>query len=187
MEAGWDGPRQRIGPTAACHENEIADPTRSNRPLGHHDRQAGRNRSHFGKRSDVGAGRGAVRYCHWATFLPINGISTTGFSSTSRGIRFGAIASALDAARGRTVSTALGGMLSEYIRLLERQLPGLTDEDAQRSAASCCRDGCRMPGTVSGPHHDCTRANQRHPQGQGATLYPAQFAFASSGGEHVVP
>ena len=44
--------------------------------------------------------------------------------------RFGAIASALDAARGRPVSTALGGMLSEYIRLLERQLPGLTDEDA---------------------------------------------------------
>jgi AraC-like DNA-binding protein len=45
--------------------------------------------------------------------------------------RFGAIASALDAARGRTVSTALGGMLSEYIRLLERQLPGLTEEDAR--------------------------------------------------------
>ena len=45
--------------------------------------------------------------------------------------RFGAIASALDAARGRTVSTAIGGMLSEYIRLLERQLPGLTDEDAR--------------------------------------------------------
>lgn len=45
--------------------------------------------------------------------------------------RFGAIASALDAARGRPVSTALGGMLSEYIRLLERQLPGLTEEDAR--------------------------------------------------------
>jgi AraC-like DNA-binding protein len=45
--------------------------------------------------------------------------------------RFGAIASALDAARGRTVSTALGGMLSEYIRLLESQLPSLTDEDAR--------------------------------------------------------
>ena len=42
-----------------------------------------------------------------------------------------AIASALDAARGRTVSTALGGMLSEYIRLLESQLPSLTDEDAR--------------------------------------------------------
>ena len=41
------------------------------------------------------------------------------------------IAPALDAARGRTVSTPLGGMLSEYIRLLERQLPGLTDEDAK--------------------------------------------------------
>ena len=45
--------------------------------------------------------------------------------------KFSAIASALDAARGRTVSTALGGMLSEYIRLLERQLPSLTDEDAR--------------------------------------------------------
>ena len=45
--------------------------------------------------------------------------------------RFGAIASALDAARGRPVSTALGGMLSEYIRLLERRLPALTDQDAQ--------------------------------------------------------
>ena len=45
--------------------------------------------------------------------------------------KFSAIASALDAARGRTVSTALGGMLSQYIRLLESQLPGLTDEDAR--------------------------------------------------------
>lgn len=31
--------------------------------------------------------------------------------------RFGAIASALDAARGRTVSTALGGMLSEFVTI----------------------------------------------------------------------
>ena len=44
--------------------------------------------------------------------------------------KFGAIAPALDAARGRAVSTPLGGMLAEYIRLLERQLPNLTDEDA---------------------------------------------------------
>ena len=44
--------------------------------------------------------------------------------------KFGAIAPALDAARGRAVSTPLGGMLAEYIRLLERQLPSLTDEDA---------------------------------------------------------
>ena len=45
--------------------------------------------------------------------------------------KFGAIAPALDAARGRAVSTPLGGMLAEYIRLLERQLPNLTDEDAR--------------------------------------------------------
>ncbi len=46
--------------------------------------------------------------------------------------RFSALAPALDAARGRTLSTPLGGMLSEYIRLLERQLPGLADEDVRR-------------------------------------------------------
>jgi AraC-like DNA-binding protein len=44
--------------------------------------------------------------------------------------KFGAISPALDAARGRAVSTPLGGLLAEYIRLLERQLPGLPDEDA---------------------------------------------------------
>jgi AraC-like DNA-binding protein len=38
---------------------------------------------------------------------------------------------ALDAARGRAVSTPLGGMLAEYIKLLERELPSLTDEDAR--------------------------------------------------------
>lgn len=46
--------------------------------------------------------------------------------------KFSAIAPALDAARGRTLSTPLGGLLAEYLRLLERQLPGLTDEDAHR-------------------------------------------------------
>ncbi|MBA4034637.1 MAG: hypothetical protein C0480_08575 [Bradyrhizobium sp.] len=45
--------------------------------------------------------------------------------------KFGALAPALDAARGRIVNTPLGGMLAEYIRLLERQLPGLTDEAAK--------------------------------------------------------
>jgi AraC-like DNA-binding protein len=45
--------------------------------------------------------------------------------------KFNAISPALDAARGRAVSTPLGGMLAEYIQLLERQLPGLTDEDAR--------------------------------------------------------
>jgi AraC-like DNA-binding protein len=44
--------------------------------------------------------------------------------------KFGAISPALDAARGRAISTPLGGLLAEYIRLLERQLPGLPDEDA---------------------------------------------------------
>jgi AraC-like DNA-binding protein len=43
--------------------------------------------------------------------------------------KFGALSPALDAARGRTLSTSLGCMLAEYIRLLERQLPNLTDED----------------------------------------------------------
>lgn len=46
--------------------------------------------------------------------------------------KFSAIAPVLDAARGRTLNTPLGGMLSEYIRLLERQLPGFTDEDVRR-------------------------------------------------------
>jgi AraC-like DNA-binding protein len=44
--------------------------------------------------------------------------------------KFNAIGPALDAVRGQTVSTPLGGMLAEYIRLLERQLPNLTDQDA---------------------------------------------------------
>lgn len=46
--------------------------------------------------------------------------------------KFGAIAPVLDAARGRTVNTPLGGMLAEYIRLLERQLPSFTGEDVLR-------------------------------------------------------
>jgi AraC-like DNA-binding protein len=46
--------------------------------------------------------------------------------------KFSTLAPALDAARGRTLSTPLGGMLSEYIRLLERQLPGFADEDVRR-------------------------------------------------------
>jgi AraC-like DNA-binding protein len=44
--------------------------------------------------------------------------------------KFSAISPALDAARGRALSTPLGGMLAEYIRLLERELPSLSDEDA---------------------------------------------------------
>ena len=130
MEAGWDGDRQRIGPTAACHENEIADSTRPNRSLGHHDRQAGRNRAHFGKRSDVGAGRVPFVLSLGDFFANQRGLDDRIQLNISRD-RFGAIASALDAARGRPVSTALGGMLSEYIRLLERRLPALTDQDAQ--------------------------------------------------------
>jgi AraC-like DNA-binding protein len=46
--------------------------------------------------------------------------------------KFNAIAPALDAARGQTVNTPLGGLLAEYIRLLERHLRGMTDEDAHR-------------------------------------------------------
>ena len=78
-------------------------------------------------------------------------------------------------------------MLSEYIRLLERQLPGLTDEDAQALPQAIAAMVAACVRTVSGPHRYGTRANQRHPQGQGTALYPAQFAFSSSGGEHVVP
>jgi AraC-like DNA-binding protein len=44
--------------------------------------------------------------------------------------KFNTIGPVLDAARGQTVSTPVGGMLAEYIRLLERQLPNLTDQDA---------------------------------------------------------
>jgi hypothetical protein len=44
--------------------------------------------------------------------------------------KFSGISMTLDAARGRAVSTPLGVMLAEYIRLLERQLPALTDEAA---------------------------------------------------------
>ena len=46
--------------------------------------------------------------------------------------KFGALAPTLDAVRGRTLVTPLGSMLSEYIRLLERQLPSLTEEDARK-------------------------------------------------------
>jgi AraC-like DNA-binding protein len=45
--------------------------------------------------------------------------------------RFNGIAPALDSALGRTLSTPLGGLLGEYMLLLERQLPSLTDEDAK--------------------------------------------------------
>ena len=44
--------------------------------------------------------------------------------------KYSAISPGLDAARGRSISTPLGGMLAEYIRLLERELPSLPDEDA---------------------------------------------------------
>jgi AraC-like DNA-binding protein len=46
--------------------------------------------------------------------------------------KFDAIAPVLDAARGQTVSTPLGSVMAEYIKLLERQLPSLADEDANR-------------------------------------------------------
>lgn len=44
--------------------------------------------------------------------------------------KFSAIAPALDPVRGRAIDTPLGGLLADYIRLLESHLPGLTDEDA---------------------------------------------------------
>lgn len=44
--------------------------------------------------------------------------------------KYSSISPGLDAARGRSISTPLGGMLAEYIRLLERELPSLPDEDA---------------------------------------------------------
>jgi len=43
----------------------------------------------------------------------------------------GAVSTALDAARGRGINTSLGGMLAQYVRLLERELPALTDDDAR--------------------------------------------------------
>lgn len=69
-------------------------------------------------------------------------LSLGDFSASQRGLddrlqlliardKFRAIAPALDAARGQTLSTPLGSMLAEYIRLLHRHLPGLTDEEAQ--------------------------------------------------------
>ena len=63
--------------------------------------------------------------------------------------KFSVIAPALDAARGRVVNTPLGGMLSEYIRLLERQLPGLTDEDAKNlpHAVAAMVAACLAPST----------------------------------------
>ncbi len=46
--------------------------------------------------------------------------------------KFSAMAPILDAARGQAVNTPLGGVLADYMRLLERQLPNLKDEDAHR-------------------------------------------------------
>ncbi|MCP4621761.1 MAG: helix-turn-helix domain-containing protein [Bradyrhizobium sp.] len=46
--------------------------------------------------------------------------------------KYSAMSPALDAARGRAVNTPLGGMLAQYIRLLGRELPTLTEEDAHK-------------------------------------------------------
>jgi AraC-like DNA-binding protein len=71
--------------------------------------------------------------------------------------KFSAIAPALDAARGQTVSTPLGSMLAEYIKLLKRQLPSLTDEDAHSlpqavaaMAAACLAPSADRMTTASG-------------------------------------
>jgi AraC-like DNA-binding protein len=45
--------------------------------------------------------------------------------------KFNAIAPVLDAALGQTVSTPLGSLMAEYIKLMEGHLPSLTDEDAR--------------------------------------------------------
>ena len=87
-------------------------------------------------------------------------LSLGDFSASQRGLdnrlqlliardKFSAIAPALDAARGQTVSTPLGGMLAEYIRLLQRQLPSLTDEDAHSlpQAVAAMVAACVAPST----------------------------------------
>lgn len=45
--------------------------------------------------------------------------------------KFSGIASTIDSVVGRTLNTPAGIMLAEYIQLLERQLPSLTDDDVQ--------------------------------------------------------
>ena len=46
--------------------------------------------------------------------------------------QFRDIASALDAVRGQALNTPLGALLSDYLRLVERNLPNLTDDEAER-------------------------------------------------------
>jgi AraC-like DNA-binding protein len=71
--------------------------------------------------------------------------------------KFNAIAPVLDAARGQTVSTPLGSLMAEYIKLLERQLRSLTEEDANRlpqavaaMVAACLAPSADRMTTASG-------------------------------------
>ena len=63
--------------------------------------------------------------------------------------KFSGIAPALDSVLGRTLSTPLGGMLAEYMWLLQRRLPSLTDEDAQNlpQAIAAMVAACVAPST----------------------------------------
>lgn len=87
-------------------------------------------------------------------------LSLGDFSASQRGLddrlklliardKFSAMAPSLDAARGQIVSPPLGGMLAEYIRLLQRHLPGMTDEEARSlpQAVAAMVAACVAPST----------------------------------------
>lgn len=64
--------------------------------------------------------------------------------------KFNAIAPVLDAARGRIVSTPLGGLMAEYIKLIEYRLTSLTDEDTRSlpQAMAAMIAACVAPSTA---------------------------------------
>ncbi len=77
--------------------------------------------------------------------------------------RFAAIAPQLDRARGRAIEGGLGRLLADYLRLLERSLPTLNDQEAARlpDAIEAMVAACVMPragsGGTTGGQVDLTR------------------------------
>ena len=108
--------------------------------------------------------------------------------------KFSYFAPALDAARGQALNTPLGGMLSEYISLLERQLPGLTEADAQRlpqavagMVAACIATSMdsvtkaheQISATLKEKARRCIRRNLRSPR-LGASMLCRELGMSRS-------
>lgn len=66
--------------------------------------------------------------------------------------RFSALAPQLDRARGHAIEGGLGRLLADYLRLLDRSLPTLTEQEAARlpDAIEAMVAACVMPRTSSG-------------------------------------